>query len=54
MEIIWNDEGAASVEYGLLLALIALAITAGVTALGVGVQNYYNSSAARISTLTGS
>jgi pilus assembly protein Flp/PilA len=32
---LWNDEsGATAVEYGLMVALIAVAIIAGVTALG--------------------
>lgn len=55
MDIIWDDEGGTSVEYGLLVALIGLAITAGVTALGMGVRNLlYDTPAAALGSLSGS
>jgi len=38
-----NDEGAALVEYALLVALIAVICIVGVTALGGGINNKFNS-----------
>jgi pilus assembly protein Flp/PilA len=38
----WNDEeGATAIEYGLLAALIALAIILGATALGTQLNNLF-------------
>lgn len=37
-----REEGAASVEYGLLVALIAVAIIAAVAALGGGIRDTFN------------
>lgn len=36
-----DDEGASAIEYGLLAALIAIAIIAGATAVGVGLDNTF-------------
>lgn len=36
-----KDEGATAVEYALLVALIAVAIIAAVTALGGGLSNLF-------------
>ena len=40
-----SDRGATAVEYGLIVALIALAIIAGVTLLGGNLLELFNSSA---------
>ncbi len=38
----WADEdGATAIEYGLLAALIAVAITAGATALGTSINGLF-------------
>jgi pilus assembly protein Flp/PilA len=37
-----DESGAAAIEYGLLVALIALAIVAGATALGGGISTLFN------------
>ena len=42
MAFIRDEEGASAIEYGLLVALIALAIVAGATALGQGVNTLFN------------
>jgi pilus assembly protein Flp/PilA len=45
----FNDEqGASSVEYGLLVTLIALAILVGVGALGLSLSNMYSSNGSRV------
>jgi pilus assembly protein Flp/PilA len=38
-----DDKGATAVEYGLMVALIAVAIIAAVTALGDGLFDLFNS-----------
>ena len=43
-----DDEGATAIEYGLIAALIAVAIIAAVTALGTGLQNTFNSVTAEL------
>ena len=48
-KILRNAKGATAIEYGLIAALIALAIIAGATALGSALSNKFNSIA---STLT--
>lgn len=40
-----SDRGATAVEYGLIVALIALAIIAGVTLLGGNLLELFDSSA---------
>jgi len=37
-----DESGASAVEYGLLVTLIALAIIAGATALGGGINTLFN------------
>ena len=37
-----DDEGATAVEYGLMVALIAVAIIAAVMALGTGLTETFN------------
>jgi len=37
-----DDEGAAMVEYGLLVALIAVVVMVALTPLGQGIQNLFN------------
>jgi pilus assembly protein Flp/PilA len=40
---LWNDEsGATAVEYGLMVALIAVAIIAAVTLLGDSISTVFN------------
>jgi pilus assembly protein Flp/PilA len=40
---LWNDEsGATAVEYGLMVALIAVAIIVAVTLLGGNLSNLFN------------
>ncbi|UER54603.1 Flp family type IVb pilin [Kineosporiaceae bacterium SCSIO 59966] len=43
-----KDEGATAVEYGLMVALIAVAIIAGVTLLGTNLQALFNSVAVKL------
>jgi pilus assembly protein Flp/PilA len=43
------DRGATAVEYGLIVALIAVAIIAGVTLLGSTVGNMFSHTAAKVS-----
>jgi pilus assembly protein Flp/PilA len=46
-----NDEaGASAIEYALLVALIALAITAGATTLGTKISGMFTKAAAQIPT----
>jgi pilus assembly protein Flp/PilA len=46
-----NDEaGASAIEYALLVALIALAITAGATTLGTNISGMFTKAAAQIPT----
>lgn len=37
-----NESGATAIEYGLIAALIALAIVAGATTLGGSLSNQFN------------
>lgn len=43
-----SDEGATAVEYGLMVALIALAIIVAVTLLGTNLSAMFNAVAVRI------
>ena len=40
-----DEEGASAIEYALLVALIALAITAGATTLGTKISAMFNAAA---------
>lgn len=42
-----SDEGATALEYGILVALIALAIVLGVTAFGTQLNTFFNGLAAK-------
>lgn len=43
-----GDKGATAVEYGLMVALIAVVIIAGVTLLGTNLLNIFNRIAAAV------
>jgi pilus assembly protein Flp/PilA len=43
-----DEEGASSIEYGLLATLIALAIVVGAAALGISLSGMYASNAAKV------
>ena len=43
-----SERGASAVEYGLLVALIAIAIIAAVTLLGGNLKDIFNSTASSI------
>jgi pilus assembly protein Flp/PilA len=43
-----DESGASAVEYGLLVALIAVVVIGAVTALGTSVATKFNSAAAAI------
>ena len=45
-----NESGATAIEYGLIAALIALAITAGASTLGNGLNTKFNAIATKLST----
>jgi pilus assembly protein Flp/PilA len=45
-----KDDGATAVEYGLLVALIAVVLAAGAWALGNALQDRFNESAACVNT----
>jgi pilus assembly protein Flp/PilA len=42
MSMIRDEEGATMVEYGLLVALIALVALAGITTLGTNLSSLFN------------
>jgi pilus assembly protein Flp/PilA len=47
----WNDEsGATAVEYGLMVALIAVVIIVAVTALGTGLRGTFQEVADEVTT----
>ncbi len=40
----WHDQqGATAIEYGLIAALVAVAVIAGASALGVNISGLFNS-----------
>ena len=43
-----NESGATAIEYGLIAALIALAITAGATTLGTNLGGKFNEIAGKL------
>ncbi len=43
-----EEEGASAVEYGILVALIAVAIIATVTLVGVKLENVFNQICAKL------
>ena len=48
-----SDEGATMVEYGIMVALIAVVSILVVTALGIDVFNAFDTAQSSISTVTG-
>jgi len=52
MNLIRNEEGATALEYGLLAALIAGVIAAGVTSLGTTVQATFSGLADKMTAAT--
>jgi pilus assembly protein Flp/PilA len=48
MALIRDEEGASAIEYALLVALIALAITAGATTLGTKISTMFTTAAAKL------
>ncbi len=52
---LWTDEaGQDATEYVLLVVLIALAITAGMTVLATGINGAFSNASATLSTTTAS
>jgi pilus assembly protein Flp/PilA len=45
-----DESGASAVEYGLLVALIAVAIITAVTLVGTNLTNVFNGAAAKLTT----
>jgi pilus assembly protein Flp/PilA len=50
MAFIRDEQGASAIEYALLVALIALAITAGATALGTNISAMFNNASTKLNT----
>ena len=48
MAFIRDEQGASAIEYALLVALIALAITAGATALGTSISGMFNNASTKL------
>ena len=48
LKMIRDEEGATMVEYGLLVALIALVAIVGITTLGGNLNTLFNSAASSI------
>lgn len=44
-----DDRGATAMEYGLIIALISIAIVASVTGVGQGIQGTFNNLGNRLS-----
>ncbi len=49
MAFIRDEQGASAIEYALLVALIALAIAAGATALGTNISKMFNNASSQLS-----
>jgi pilus assembly protein Flp/PilA len=47
-----DEEGAAAIEYALIAALIAMAITVGATALGSGINAFFSKIATKLAAIT--
>lgn len=47
-----NEKGVTAIEYGLLAALISLAIIGGVTLLGTNLSSVFNSVATKVAVPT--
>ncbi len=48
MAFIRDEDGASAIEYGLLVGLIALAITVGATALGGSINSMFGRASTRL------
>ena len=48
LKLIKNEEGATAIEYGLIAALIAVAVIGGVTALGQNANTTFNTVAGKM------
>lgn len=48
-KIIQEEKGASAVEYGLLVALIAVVIVGAISALGTGISSTFQSAADSLS-----
>jgi pilus assembly protein Flp/PilA len=48
MSFIKEEDGVTAIEYGLIAALIAVVIIVGVTAVGTGLNNEFNTIAGEI------
>ncbi len=46
--LVESDEGATALEYGILVALIALIIVAGVGLFGTSLNTFFNNIAGRV------
>jgi pilus assembly protein Flp/PilA len=46
--VVKSERGATAVEYGIMVALIAIVIIGAVTALGGGLDNLFNKAAAEV------
>jgi Flp pilus assembly pilin Flp len=51
-EFIWDEEGQDVVEYGLLIATIAIVVLVATAAFGTEIQAWFNRLAGRITTTT--
>ncbi|HZZ83154.1 MAG TPA: Flp family type IVb pilin [Anaeromyxobacteraceae bacterium] len=47
-KLLRDEQGATAVEYGIMVALIALVIIVGVTALGTNLQATFNQAASQV------
>lgn len=55
LQSLWSDEsGQDATEYVLLVVLIALAITAGMTVLATGINGAFSNASNTLNTTTGS
>ncbi|HML67865.1 MAG TPA: Flp family type IVb pilin [Clostridia bacterium] len=48
MKLWKNEEGQGMVEYGLIIALVAIIVIAGISLLGKNIGNLFNTVAANI------
>ena len=49
-----NEKGATAIEYGLIAALISVALVTAATALGTNISGTFNNAATKMSVGTGS
>ena len=53
IEFLKDERGATAIEYGLLAALVSVAIITALTAVSGGLQNTYNQVATELNTAVG-